>query len=36
MRDRFNVVDLLYFLGWWNDAFIDRLLERVRPMGGGL
>lgn len=36
MRDRFNVVDLLYFLGWWNDAFIDRLLERVRPVGGGL
>lgn len=36
MRDRFNVVDLLYFLGWWNDAFIDRLLERVRSVGGGL
>jgi glycerol-1-phosphate dehydrogenase [NAD(P)+] len=36
MRDRFNVVDLLYFLGWWNDAFIDGLLERVRPVGGGL
>lgn len=36
MRDRFNVVDLLYFLGWWNDAFIDGLLERVRSVGGGL
>ena len=36
MRDRFNVVDLLYFLGWWDVPFIERLLERVRSAGGGL
>lgn len=36
MRDRFNVADLLYFLGWWDASFIESLLERVRSVGGGL
>lgn len=36
MRNRFNVVDLLYFLGWWDDAFIERISGRLRPVGGGL
>ncbi len=36
MRNRFNVVDLLYFLGWWDGAFVERLLERVHSAGGGL
>ncbi|MGH3089975.1 MAG: iron-containing alcohol dehydrogenase [Rubrobacteraceae bacterium] len=27
MRNRFNVVDLLYFLGWWDDVFIERVSE---------
>ena len=36
MRNRFNVADLLYFLGWWDAAFIERLLERARSVGGGL
>lgn len=29
MRNRFNVVDLLYFLGWWTPEFVEGLLERV-------
>ncbi len=36
MRDRFTIVDLLFFLGWWDDAFIERLLERSESVGGGL
>ena len=28
MRNRFTVVDLLFFLGWWDDAFVEGLLER--------
>ncbi|SMC07685.1 glycerol-1-phosphate dehydrogenase [NAD(P)+] [Rubrobacter radiotolerans DSM 5868] len=29
MRNRLNVVDLLYFLGWWDSGFVERLLRRV-------
>jgi glycerol-1-phosphate dehydrogenase [NAD(P)+] len=36
MRNRFTLADLLFFLGWWNDAFIDRVLEGARAVGGGL
>lgn len=36
MRNRFTVADLLFFIGWWDDAFVDRLLERARSAGGGL
>ncbi len=36
MRNRFTVPDLLFFLGWWDDAFVERLLQRVRSMGAGL
>ena len=36
MRNRFTFVDLLYFLGWWGDDFVERLLERARSAGGGL
>lgn len=36
MRDRFTIVDLLFFLGWWKDAFIEKLLERAESVGGGL
>jgi glycerol-1-phosphate dehydrogenase [NAD(P)+] len=28
MRNRFTLADLLFFLGWWDDAFVERLLER--------
>lgn len=33
MRNRFNVVDLLYFLGWWDGDFVEEILERVDGMG---
>ena len=36
MRNRFTFVDLLFFLGWWGDDFVERLLERARSAGGGL
>jgi len=36
MRDRFTLVDLLFFLGWWDEAFVDRILERAADAGGGL
>ncbi|QIN80107.1 iron-containing alcohol dehydrogenase [Rubrobacter marinus] len=36
MRNRFTVADLLFFLGWWDDAFVERLLDRARSAGGGL
>ncbi len=36
MRNRFTVADLLFYLGWWDDAFVERLLERARSVGGGL
>lgn len=36
MRNRFTVADLLFFLGWWDEAFIERLLDRARTAGGGL
>ena len=36
MRNRFTVADLLFFLGRWDDAFVEKLLERARSAGGGL
>lgn len=36
MRNRFTLVDLLFFLGWWDDTFVERLLERARSVGTGL
>ncbi|HET7480055.1 MAG TPA: iron-containing alcohol dehydrogenase [Rubrobacteraceae bacterium] len=36
MRNRFTLADLLFFLGWWDDAFVEKLLERARSVGGGL
>jgi glycerol-1-phosphate dehydrogenase [NAD(P)+] len=36
MRDRFTLADLLSFAGWWDDAFVGRVLERARSAGGGL
>jgi glycerol-1-phosphate dehydrogenase [NAD(P)+] len=36
MRNRFTLSDLLFFLGWWDDAFVERLLERAHSVGGGL
>jgi glycerol-1-phosphate dehydrogenase [NAD(P)+] len=36
MRDRFVLADLLFFFGWWDDEFVERLFERARSVGGGL
>ncbi len=36
MRNRFTIADLLFFLGWWNSDFIERVLRRAQSVGGGL
>lgn len=36
MRDRFTMADLLFFAGWWDDAFVERILNRARSVEGGL
>jgi glycerol-1-phosphate dehydrogenase [NAD(P)+] len=36
MRNRFTLADLLFFCGWWDDAFVERLFERAGSVGGGL
>lgn len=36
MRNRFTIADLLFFLGWWDEAFVEGLLGRARSVGGGL
>ena len=36
MRNRFTLADLLFFAGVWDDAFVERALERARAAGGGL
>ena len=36
VRNRCALVDLLFFLGWWDAGFVERLLETARAAGGGL
>jgi glycerol-1-phosphate dehydrogenase [NAD(P)+] len=36
MRDRFTLADLLFFFGWWDGEFVERLFDRARSVGGGL
>jgi glycerol-1-phosphate dehydrogenase [NAD(P)+] len=36
MRNRFTLADLLFFAGWWDASFVERILERARSAGGGL
>ena len=36
MRNRFTLADLLFFIGWWDDAFVEGLFDRARSVGGGL
>lgn len=36
MRNRLTLADLLFFIGWWDDEFVRRLLERAHSVGGGL
>ena len=35
-RNRFTLSDLLYFLGWWNEGFVERILARADAIGAGL
>lgn len=34
-RARFTLVDFLFFLGMWNDAFIDRIMDRLELIDAG-
>ena len=36
MRNRFTLADLLFFAGWWDEGFVERILERARSAKGGL
>jgi glycerol-1-phosphate dehydrogenase [NAD(P)+] len=36
MRNRFSVIDLLYFSGIWDAKFVDMLLDRADKLDAGL
>lgn len=36
MRNRFSVIDLLHFTGFWTDEFVQKLIERAEAMDAGL
>ena len=36
MRNRFSVIDLLYFAGIWNDDFVQMIIDRAESMDAGL
>ena len=36
MRKRFTLVDLLFYIGWWNESFVERILERAEALNSGL
>lgn len=35
-RNRFVLADLLFYLGWWNEDFINRLITRADELDAGL
>ncbi|MCI8292204.1 MAG: sn-glycerol-1-phosphate dehydrogenase [Hespellia sp.] len=35
-RNRFTLSDLLFYLGWWNEEFIERLIRRAEELDAGL
>ena len=35
-RNRFTLSDLLFYLGWWNEEFIERLIARAAELDAGL
>ncbi|MDO4288196.1 MAG: iron-containing alcohol dehydrogenase [Eubacterium sp.] len=35
-RNRFTLSDLLFYLGWWNQEFIERLIQRAAALDAGL
>ncbi|MBR5980817.1 MAG: hypothetical protein IK035_02305, partial [Firmicutes bacterium] len=36
MRKRFSVIDLLHYCGVWDDAFVQRLIQRASDLDAGL
>lgn len=36
MRNRFSIIDLLYFTGIWNDDFVQKVLSRAEALDAGL
>lgn len=34
MRNRFSSADLLHFLGWFDEAFTDRVFTRMHALAG--
>ncbi len=36
MRNRFTLADLVFFSGFWDGGFVERILARARSAGGGL
>jgi glycerol-1-phosphate dehydrogenase [NAD(P)+] len=36
MRNRFTLADLLFFICWWDDGFVEELFDRAHSAGGGL
>ena len=35
-RNRFTLSDLLFYLGWWNEDFVERLIKRAEELDAGL
>lgn len=35
-RNRFTLSDLLFYLGWWNEEFIERLIQCAAELDAGL
>lgn len=35
-RNRFTLSDLLFYLGWWNEEFIERLIARAGELDAGI
>lgn len=35
-RNRFTLSDLLFYLGWWNEEFVERLIKRAEELDAGL
>ena len=35
-RNRFTLSDLLYYIGWWKEDFIERLIARAEELDAGL
>ena len=36
MRNRFSVIDLLFYTGIWNEDFVQKIIARADSMDAGL